>query len=276
VSRRVSYDVDVATHDRPAPGEAPAGVTVDGPFEVEPADLAEPLAAAVLAPRWLLQVSGDRDAARRAGRALAEAHRGAAYDRQEDAVFFPRGRAKRVAAGKAEKTSIVCLRWTGGDPGALLDVLRRHAPEGLPRRYGDVEPPQHEDLAGFAAFAREHDTLWYASRPFFGGSADPAGSVGIEVDRRVIKADERWREAIVGLFAAGAAAMGATTGEAYAERGWEVSRTNRLWISARYVGREHRGPAWLEWDGRQLVRHGRLPRTRYPLLSRSRSAVKPG
>jgi hypothetical protein len=272
----VSYDVDIATHERPQPGEPPEGVTVDGPFAIEAADLADALAAAVLAPRWLLQVSGpDRAVARRAGRALAEAHAGAAYDRQEDKVFFPRGTPKRVPSGKAEKTNIVELEWTVAEwdaaPAALVDALARHAREGLPRRYGDYEPPQHrfEDPAAFAAFARDHDAFWHASRPFFGGFTHPPSRLNMHLDWRVVKADARWREAIVDLFAAVAEATRATSGEAYVERGWEVSRNNRLSISARYIGRDHRGPAWLEWVDGSLVRHGELPRPRRPLLRRA-------
>jgi hypothetical protein len=273
VSPRVSYDVDVASHDRPEPGEPPDGVMIDGPFEVEPADLDEALAAAVLAPRWLLQVSGDRDGARRLGREIAERHGGAAYDRQEDAVFFPRGTPKRVPAGKAEKTSIVRLEWTLAEwepaPAALIAALTRHAREGLPRRYDDVEPPQHrfENPAAFAAFARDHDAFWFASRPFFGGYSSPERQrLIVQLDRRVISADERWREAVVGLFAAVAETAGATGAEAYAERNWLVSANNRLSMYAGDLEKDNRGPTWLEWDG-ALIRHGQLPAER-----RSRTA----
>jgi hypothetical protein len=271
VSRRVSHDVDVATHDRPDPAEPPDGVTVDGPFAVEPADLPAALTAAVLAPRWLLQVSApDRESARKLGRALAAEHGGAAYDPQEDAVFWPRGTPKRVPAGKAEKTSILRLKWTvaewDGAPAALIDALARHAREGLPRRYGDFEPFEHDfEPAAFAAFAREHETFWFASRPFFGGHAFPPAGLGVSVDLRIIRADARWREAIVDLFAGAAAATGASAGEAYPERGWHVSANNRLAAAT-----TRRGPAWLTWDG-ALRRHGDQP-----LSSRWRSWLKPG
>jgi hypothetical protein len=277
VSRRVSYDVEVATHDEPQVGDAPEGVTVDGPFAIEPADLAGALAAAVLAPRWLVQISGStRETARRFGRELAKAHGGAAYDRQEDAVFEPRGTPKRVPAGKAEKTSIVRMKWTVADwegaPAAMLDALARHAREALPRRYGDTEPFEHrfEDPAAFVAFARDHDVGWLASRPFFSGDADPEGRLGLDFDWRVIRADARWREAIVGLFAAVAEATAATSGEAYAERNWLVSANNRLSIEARHVTHDRHGPVWLEWDG-GLVRHGDQP-----VSSRWRSWLNPG
>ena len=209
-SAGVSYDVEVATHGRPDPDglEAPDGVTVDGPVAAEPDDLAEALAAAVLAPRWLttLSVPYDasqrrRDALRSLARRLAQEHEGAAYDPQEDAVFFPRGRPKRVPAGKAEKTSIVRLEWYvdaerwAQAPAALLSAIARRCPEALPTRYGVFEPPQgrYDPAApdAFTALARDDSAFWFASRPFFGGTLVPArartpGRLGVEVDWRVL------------------------------------------------------------------------------------------
>jgi len=57
----VSYDVEVATHERPVV-DGLDGVTVDGPVAAEPDDLAEALAAAVLAPLWLTTLSIPYDA----------------------------------------------------------------------------------------------------------------------------------------------------------------------------------------------------------------------
>ena len=264
----MSYDVEVATHVQPASIEAPDGVTVDGPVAAEADDLAETLAAAVLAPRWLLTVSAaTREPARKIGRRLAKLHGGAAYDPQEDAVFYPRGKPKRVPAAKPEKTSIVRLEWyVGADrwpaaPAALARTIARRCPEALPTRFGDFEPLQERyEAAVFAAFAREQETFWHASRPSFGGHALPPHRLGTDFDWRVLEADPRWREAIVELFAAAAAAVGAFYAECWVEPGWNVSRTNRLSIGA---GRKTRGsalgpdgwqglpaePAWLTWYG---------------------------
>ncbi|HYH88529.1 MAG TPA: hypothetical protein VEX67_04815 [Solirubrobacteraceae bacterium] len=277
----MSYDVEVATHTRPDGLEAPDGVTVDGPVAAEPDDLAEALAAAVLAPRWLttLSVPYDasqrrRDALRSLARRLAQEHEGAAYDPQEDAVFFPRGRPKRVPAGKAEKTSIVRLAWYldaerwAQAPGVLLHAIERRCPEALPTRYGVYEPPQgrYDPTApdAFTALARDDSSFWFASRPFFGGDSSPpergTGKLAVQVDWRVLDTDPRWRETVVDLFAGAASALGAFYAEAWVEPGWEVSRNNRLWITA---GRKTRGsalgrdgweglpaePAWLTWFG---------------------------
>jgi hypothetical protein len=258
----VSYDVEVATHAEPGAFEAPDGVTVDGPFRVEPDDLAEPLAAAVLAPRWLTTVSAaSADPARKLGRRIAKLHDGAAFDPQEDVVFYPRGKPKRTVVQKPAKTSIVRLEWYvdaerwPDAPAALLRTLSRRCPEALPTRYGDFEPLQQRydpaEPEAFAGFARDQQTFWFSSRPAFGGHAfEPErgrpGHLGVDVDWRVLEADERWREAIVGVFAAAADALGAFYGESWVEPGWNVSRNNRLSIAA---GRKTR-PAAVTHDGR--------------------------
>ena len=253
-------------------------MTVDGPFSAEPDDLAEPLAAAVLAPRWLTTVSaGNADTARKLGRRLAKLNEGAAYDPQEDVVFYPRGRPKRVPAGKPERTSIVRLEWYvpaehwADAPAALVRTLARRCPEALPTRYGDFEPLQQRYEAGrpeeFLAFieaTQDTWTFWMSSRPSFGGHAHPPengpGRLGLDVDWRVLTADPRWREAVAGLFAAAASALGSLDAECWVEPGWIVSRNNRLSISA---GRKTRDsalgrdgwvglpaePAWLTWFG---------------------------
>ena len=275
----MSYDVEVATHDQPDEIEVPDGVTVDGPFAAEPDDLAEPLAAAVLAPRWLTTVSaGNADAARKVGRRLAKLNEGAAYDPQEDAVFYPRGRPKRVPAAKPEKTSIVRLEWYvpaerwAAAPGELVATLARRCPEALPTRYGDIEPlqerydPEQPDTFGeFIASSDDEWTFWFSSRPSFGGHArapqkQGPGHLGLDLDWRVLDADPRWREAIAGLFASVADAVGALYAEGWVEPGWRVSRNNRLSTTP---GRKTRGtplyrgrftglpaePAWLTWFG---------------------------
>ena len=269
----MSYDVEVATHDQPDAIEAPDGVTIDGPFAAEVDDLAESLAAAVLAPRWLVTVSApSRDPARKLARKLAKVHDGAAYDPQEDAVFYPRGTPKRVASQKPAKTSIVRLEWfvpadRWPDAAAtLVQTVTRRCPEALPTRYGNFEPLQErfDEPEAFVRFLEAGQAFWFASRPSFGGHADPPengpGELGLDFDWRVLEADPRWREAIAGLFAGLASALGAVYAEGWVEPGWYVSRTNRLSIAAGRKTREPaltRGafpglpaqPAWLTWFG---------------------------
>jgi hypothetical protein len=256
----VSYDVEVATHAEPGAIEAPDGVTVDGPFQAEADDLAEALAAAVLAPRWLVQVSaGNAEAARKVGRRIAKLHSGAAYDPQEDVVFYPRGKPKRVATQKPAKTSLVRLEWYVAEDrwadarAALVRTLARRCPEALPTRYGDIEPLQQRydpaEPEAFTEFSRDRWLFWFSARPAFGGhAARPERGVahlGLDFDWRVLEAEPRWREAVAGLFASAADAMGAFYGEGWVEPGWNVSRNNRLSIAA---GRKTRGP-WLTREG---------------------------
>jgi hypothetical protein len=284
----VSYDVEVATHAEPGAIEAPEGVTVDGPFEAEVDDLAESLAAAVLAPRWLVRVSaGSAEAARKVGRKIAKLHGGAAYDPQEDVVYFPRGKPKRAPAQKPAKTSLVRLEWYVGDerwpdaPAALVRLLQSRCPEALPTRYGLWEPPPYEfdeeDPNAFAAFLLDNpdgDAFWLASRPSFGGSAfgpqedvDPEDEplkiayVGVNFDGNVLDDDPRWRAAVIDLFVAGAREMGAFYAGAQALPGWVATRNNRLWATSETLLRGEdllRGqlwqglppvPLWLSWYG---------------------------
>ena len=99
---------------------------------------------------------------------------------------------------------------------------------------------------------RDDSAFWFAARPFFGGDSFPPergpGKLGVEVDWRVLDTDPRWRETVVDLFAGAASALGAFYAEGWVEPGWEVSRNNRLWISA---GRKTRGrPIGREgWEG---------------------------
>ena len=263
----MSYDVEVATHERPVVGGLD-GVTVDGPVAAEPDDLAEALAAAVLAPRWLttLSVPYDASATRREqlrtlGRRVAKEAGGAAFDPQADEVIWPRGRPKRVPAGKAERTSIVSLEWYvdaerwADAPAALLGVITRRCPEALPTRYGVFEPPQgrYDPAApeAFTALARDDSAFWFASRPFFGGHTFPperrdSGRLGLDVDWRVLEADPRWRETVADLFVAAAVALDAFYAEGWVEPGWNVSANNRLSIGA---GRKTRAPAFGRRDG---------------------------
>jgi hypothetical protein len=229
---------------------------------------------------------------------IAKNTAGAAFDPQEDRLLWPRGKQKRVPSRSAEEeTAVVRLDWFvprsrwASAAEKLVPVLARHAPEALPTRYGQWEPPQgrfdHSHPAPFVEFVvnnEDGDGFWYASRPSFGGSfiaphADKyakaeedrfrVGRIEVSFDGRVAEADTRWREAIVNLFIHGAETFGAFFAAAQVEPGWTVTRNNRLYATASSVQEsEHilRGqlwqglppvPVWLSWYGdpyRDLVR----------------------
>lgn len=328
----MSYDLEIATHDRPSPEQVEAWareqdlVTVagsagsineieragrtgpqhlfglDGPTPVEAEDLDEQTAAACLDPRWLVSVQVPASSSERArtlarslARHLAQANGGAAFDPQADRLLWPRGRKPRVRARRTEeRIDLVELRWflpPGRWPAApqtLVDLLRRHCPEALPRRYGVFEPLEYraspDALDEFVRFLREPQNdqpFWYASRPSFGGMAiaptdpyaqpgdedTPVAELRVEIDGSVLRDDPRWREATVALFLAGAAQLGAFFAVAHVQRGWLVSTNNRLWADERTQstgsilrGRNWQGlpatPTWLTWFGgpyRELV-----------------------
>ena len=169
--------------------------TVDGPHHVEAEDLPELLAATVLSPRYLVEIScpaaatsGDRALAKKIAKQLAVDLRGAVYDPQPDALVWPKKRRRDYAApsGK-QRIRLVTLVWyvRHGQAELVVDLLRSlraACPEALPRRYGDYEPLQHrmtpDDDAHFVAFWRKLEAretrkmfFWKAQSPCFGGGA---------------------------------------------------------------------------------------------------------
>ena len=271
----MSYDLRVATHSRPEPRqveelahERGASVESDDPllvrrgnsrFEVEVwravkceiDDLDDELAAAVLAPRWLTEISiphgaprADVSLARTIARGLAEACDGAALDPQEDGLLWPRGRVPRYRPpAKEDRIPVLNLTWIltarGADdlPERWLRILQRRVPEAAPVRYGDFEPLQERLEAGqepaFVDFWREHQArvFWSCQRPFYGGSfsapderARERGEPGVlaaalrtELDARALE-EAPWREAVVDLFTNLADEVEAVYAAAYVER----------------------------------------------------------
>ncbi len=196
----MSFDIEVATSERPEPADlagAPPPVEVAGPDAVDPEALAEALAAAVLAPRWLVRISvpaagaaKDVAAARRLAREIAERRGGAVYDPQADAVLWPRSARKRFAAPAAEeRIRLVALEWflpvaAAREDAArsFLAALRVLLPEARPVRFGPYEPFQGrlepgDDGPLVAAGAAEGGAelgghlFWKSSPPCFGGAA---------------------------------------------------------------------------------------------------------
>ena len=248
---------------------------VDGPHSAEPDDFADEVAAACLAPRWMMQVSVPYSSAkvnfshaRSLARFLAEQNQGAAYDPQEDALIWPRGSGKRVPARtESEVTSSISLEWFlppsrwDSAPERMLRAVRRLCPEALPTRYGQWEPLQHrfdpkrpDEFVRFVLETEDGDAFWFASRPSFGGScfaphaekyAQPdeepqrIAHLELDFDGGVIASDARWCDAVVDLFVTVAAETGAFFAAAQVEPGWIVSRNNRLSADAGTDSGEH-------------------------------------
>jgi hypothetical protein len=198
----MSYDFEVVCSDEPkgAPLEdarkaLPNIATLDGPFQVEPDDVAEAALVYVLAPKYLLQISvpaarteRDLTRARSAGTKLALAFRGALYDPQEGTVIWPRGKPKRyVRPTGEERIRLVKLEWfcpssvAEGGAERFLGTLRRFCPEAVPTRFGFYEPMQGrldpgDDSPFIAAWSEARVTehgdwfFWDACSPCFGGS----------------------------------------------------------------------------------------------------------
>ena len=253
----VSYDVEVATHDRPDAIDAPDGVTVDGPFSAEPDDLAERArrggARAALADDG---VGRQRDAARKRRPPAGEAARGRGLRPAGGHGLLPAGQAEAGPGGeagedehRAARVVRPAERWPAA-PAALVArspaaVRRRcrRATATSSRCSSATTPPD-----AFSAFARDHRRSGSPrGRRSAATRSPPARHLGLDFDWRVLDADPRWREAVAGLFAAAAAALGAFYAECWVEPGWNVSRNNRLSIAA---GRKTRASALRATGGR--------------------------
>jgi hypothetical protein len=307
----VSYDLTIATHLKPAKeqieawaaskefvviAEATDSLTVekasgkgerfvcqvDGPHAAEPDDFDDELAAACLAPRWMMQISVPYSVpkvnirhARSLARVLAGQNQGAAFDPQEDGLIWPRGSPKRVPARpKEERTKVITLEWFFSPtawqraPERWLHAVQRLCPEAVPTRYGPWEPLQHrfdpnnpDEFVRFMLDNELGDAFWFSSRPSFGGSyfaphadkyARPEdgpfriGSLQTSFDGRVLEADRRWLETVVSLFVTVAAETRAFFAAAQVGRGWIVTSNNRLYADASTEPGGHflRGRLW--------------------------------
>jgi hypothetical protein len=112
--------------------------------------------------------------------AIAKGIHGVVFDPQSEQMT-PKSGIKRFAKpGASESASVISMSWwfiegpaARGEFGSLLDVLEAELPEGLPRRYGSFEPPEHvfseTGREHFLAFLSEHlkgqIVVWYPSAP---------------------------------------------------------------------------------------------------------------
>ena len=178
---------------------------------------------------------------------LAEQTEGAAFDPRQDGLIWPRGRRTTTVPAGERNTSMLTLDWfvapSRWERAAeqIVGLLARRCPEALPTRYGQWEPPPHRfDRGSPETFTRaildDGDVFWYATRPSFGGPADgpaadqeiPVGRISLDFDGGLVRADDRWREALVDLFATAARSFDAFFASAQETPGYLVSR-NQPW-----------------------------------------------
>ena len=218
-----------------------------------------------------------RAAITRAGqlaRRLAEAGQGLWQDLQTDALkIATTARPAPRPKPSSRRVTVLSLDWAMDHSavmsrdgiGALLDVLQRHLPEALPRRYGPWEPPKFT----YADTGRAHfiDTYLadpqmaiYATRPAFGLSlpAFPAGvrmisgrgkywaaTVSVQLDASLLD-DATMAAHLPKAFAAISACLRPFYGEARCLSGYEAGSNGPL----RLLTREFRGsPVSPWWQG---------------------------
>ena len=214
-------------------GRSDPAFSVEGPLHVDLEDLSPTLAASVVGPRWLVELSvpaGARDVvwkmANRVGRRLADEMDGVLFDPQEDRIVWPRSKQRRNVDLRGSTENSVEFEWAipshrfdDNLTVELLELLRRLLPEALPRRYGTFEPLQHRLEDGEEQFhvvwREESDSgvgmmFWKANKPVRGGLlVRPSsqrlthglrgGSIRIDVDARVFN-DPRWRDLAVTIL----------------------------------------------------------------------------
>lgn len=255
---RLSGEESNCLVERASRGKALPAFTLDGPWSVEWEDVDESIAAVVLAPRWLVEVSipaaaigKDRSLAKSVAQAIAKKYEGALYDPQEDSVLWPKSRPKSYRAPVEEqRIRLVNLEWflPFGVPASesaplLLALLRRYCPEAEPTRFGTFEPLQHKSAPGddseflrvwseVASAPYGDSFFWKAKSPCFGGSVgycDPREDhrpergerfvrLSVDFDGRALEGEARWCEVVVSLFRQIASEMAAFYAAAYVER----------------------------------------------------------
>jgi hypothetical protein len=280
----MSYDLRIATHSRPEVRHVEElaherGATVEGddPLVVqrgkskftievwgavgcEVDDLDDELATAVLAPRWLTEISvaygapkADVTLARALARGLAEACDGAAFDPQEDTLLWPQGGARRYRPPAPEqRIPLLNVRWILNSwdapdlPERWLRIVQRRVPEAAPVRYGRApdDRDRRRDEAGLLA-------------------------AGLDASADARALDEApWREAVVDLFTHVADELDAVYAAGWVARNI-IASGRGLWydgqsesfadftpLRGRWLGVPP-VPAWLSWFGELVAPPGR-------------------
>lgn len=233
--------------------------SIDGPSDLEPDDIPEEVTAVVLGAAWLYRVlvEGSFDAeiphAVRFARRLAGATDGAVLDEQTDEIWS-RSRSRRVARpARDQRIDCLDLGWyclrqqlVPDAPAVFLRAAERFLPEGLPRRYGTVDPLQGKlsegGAAGFVdAWAQADSSLsLVGTMPCVSGHLDagPAGrspshiwSMGLSVLADPTS-DPSWHRALQALFVTLADQLPAFLAVAQVTTDWIWSQ-GQLWADAR-------------------------------------------
>ncbi len=271
---------------------------IDGPSRVEAEDLPDAANGAIGASGWLVQISvkPSTEATWPMDLAihLARAADGVLYDPQEDRVAWPKGFKPRDPVSGEERITEVELDWftawssTDPDlPRRFLDLVRDHAPEALPTRYGGYEPlpfrfaGEHAQEEFVTHWLEEGSSWtpglsWNATRPSFGGSSRmstqldpdqprpgrPISRFRLSFDGRAFSRDPAFTERMIGLFTSIAGgldcvyAAGVVHRDVLLKRGREWSDHQTEWgpipRADRWIGLPA-GPTWLAWFGTPYV-----------------------
>ena len=249
-----------------------AALLLAAPVRCEAEDLDERFFAHIRIPRWLTEITISTHAgvlgievARRLATSIAKTTKGAAFDPQEDGVFWPPRKLRSESPSvRTQKIDIVSLHWIvalPNDPplrapkaveacGKFLDVIAKVQPAASPLRCGDYEPLQGKGGADFErgcrqiAEAERGGMIFFTAKPpYLGGAVDCAyprpslespkhalSCVKFSVDVDASGLNEVHAEhALLIEFAKIADGLAAMYGAAFYLRGYERIRS-QLWV----------------------------------------------
>jgi hypothetical protein len=184
----LSYDLvfyfPIAPSAVPAPKRGMEGLTVDGPYAVDPEDIDESYRYLVAACRYGLGIccTGSRknfDELDRMKNEVLDRNPGVVLVDNQIGIAVVDGKEGPYAAQSAPREPDASISIYFEDGGRFetqlfdqfLDLLQRHIPEAMPRRYGPTEPLAYKlkdhGLDHFRAEWRKHPSLaWQPNAPF--------------------------------------------------------------------------------------------------------------
>lgn len=112
------------------------------------------------------------------GKIIAKNGIGVIENPQTDEIILPSGIKRVFTTEKTERFSVLELSWWFNDNSILqndnlrqlLNIIEKHMPEALPRRYGEYEPPKEKfiDINTFNDYLLKNvrnSIVWYPNKP---------------------------------------------------------------------------------------------------------------
>jgi hypothetical protein len=215
-----------------------------------------------------------RRALDRIAKRFAKAVHGIVVNPQDETVTLPSGVKRLSPLGNAQEASLLTMKWRfvegalmRRDVADLIEAFERLLPEGLPRRYGCWEPPQHrlsvEGKDHFVRFMAENErVVWYAHAPVEGvylyvptardlQRGFRSGELELSIDLDALR-QPGWPAAVRHAWEAVSLLVRPFYGAVFTSRGWE-RKNGRYWRGPNPSVTRPAGPTygnlWGWWRG---------------------------